>query len=358
MTISMSRCLALIVPCSLLLMSPTFLPTVSSQLVEEERVKQYHNRNYTWPIVDFVPNTTGWRNLWTDRLAQISELKDRGSRYEGYYQAVYTSKSVPNYTEHGFGLAKCPDELLAALQQGIYDGLATAGEEARDGVIPGPHAPWFISRPDLNLRVLNELHSFAEEWVGIPLTAVQAYGFRLYRNESQLFMHIDRIQTHVISFVLHVDSSEDAEDWPIFIEDFHGNTHEVVLTPGDIFFYESSKCLHGRPTKFNGSWYTSIFVHYYPKEGWNEVDREVEAHYAIPPSWANDPPVGEPTQPKLEMIETSFTEPECPHSWCRTQNTIRWSGPAVHGYLTRPTQERVPFHPRLVMDKEYRIDEL
>jgi hypothetical protein len=31
------------------------------------------------------------------------------------------------------------------------------------------------------------------------------------------------------------------EDWPIFIEDLNGNTHEVVLTPGDILFYESSK---------------------------------------------------------------------------------------------------------------------
>ena len=51
-------------------------------------------------------------------------------------------------------------------------------------------------------------------------------------------MHVDRIQTHVISIILHIDSSEDASPWPIYIEDFHGNTHEVILTPGDILFYE------------------------------------------------------------------------------------------------------------------------
>jgi hypothetical protein len=342
-----------------LLLVPLFLPAVDGHLVEDDRRKEYNNRNYTWPIVDFIPNTPGWRKLWTDRLTQITELHDSGRRYEALYQAVHSATLVPNFTEHGFGLAKCPDDLLAALQQGIYDGLATAGEEPRDSVIPGPHAPWFISRPDLNIRALKELHSFAEAWCGIPLTALQAYGFRLYRNESQLFMHVDRKQTHVISFILHIDSSEDAEDWPIFIEDFDGNTHEVTLKPGDILFYESSKCVHGRPTKFNGSWYTSLFVHYYPKEGWNDVDHELEAHYAVPPLWSEDP-VGEPTLPKLQMVETSFAEPECPHSWCRSQNTIRWSGPAEHGYLIRPTQERVPFHPNIRPDESYTIgiDEL
>jgi predicted 2-oxoglutarate/Fe(II)-dependent dioxygenase YbiX len=112
--------------------------------------------------------------------------------------------------------------------------------------------------------VLRELQSYSEEWAGIPLIAHQAYGFRVYRNQSQLFMHSDRIQTHVVSFILHIDS-ESTEPWPIFIEDMLGRTHEVTLTPGDILFYESSKCLHGRPRPFNGSWYTSVFVHYYPR---------------------------------------------------------------------------------------------
>jgi hypothetical protein len=29
---------------------------------------------------------------------------------------------------------------------------------------------------------------------------------------------VDKSQTHVVSFILHIDKSEDAEDWPIFIE--------------------------------------------------------------------------------------------------------------------------------------------
>jgi predicted 2-oxoglutarate/Fe(II)-dependent dioxygenase YbiX len=76
----------------------------------------------------------------------------------------------------------------------------------------------------------------------------------VYRNNSSLHMHVDKVKTHVISCILHVDHSEDSEPWPIFIEDFQGNTNEVVLESGDLMFYESSKCIHGRPRKFKGSW--------------------------------------------------------------------------------------------------------
>jgi predicted 2-oxoglutarate/Fe(II)-dependent dioxygenase YbiX len=103
----------------------------------------------------------------------------------------------------------------------------------------------------------------------MELVPHRAYGFRLYRNQSSLLMHTDKAQTHVISCILHIDSSEDAEPWPIVIEDFQGNTNEVILTSGDLLFYESSKCLHGRPKTFNGSWYSSIFVHYHPTGEWN-----------------------------------------------------------------------------------------
>jgi hypothetical protein len=46
------------------------------------------------------------------------------------------------------------------------------------------------------------------------------------RNESRLWMHVDRTQTHVISCILHIAKSDDAENWPIIIEDYAGNTNE------------------------------------------------------------------------------------------------------------------------------------
>ena len=38
------------------------------------------------------------------------------------------------------------------------------------------------------------------------------------RNESTLWMHTDRTQTHVISCIYHIASSDDSEPWPIVIE--------------------------------------------------------------------------------------------------------------------------------------------
>ena len=323
----------------------------SEPLKEAERLLEYHKRGHIFPVKDFIPNTTGWSELMTRRMNQITEMDSHGDRYEAFYQVVHSAAIAPNFTEYGFGLAKCPQDLLQALQQGIHDGLETAGLEDMSGTIDGPNPPLYVNRPDLTRRVLNELHSYTEEWVGFPLVAHQAYGFRVYRNESQLYMHTDRVETHVVSFILHIDSSEDADPWPIFIEDFHGRTHEVTLTPGDILFYESSKCFHGRPRPFNGSWYTSVFVHYYPTEGWKDEPHDLNTHYAIPPEWSNDGPEAK-TLDALEMVGTTMREPNCPNYWCNTvKETVKWGGPAEEGILILPDMERIPFLPGLVSDE-------
>jgi hypothetical protein len=315
-------------------------------LSEELRVQEYINRHHTFPLHDYLPNTTGWRDLMSKRLEQVAELDDLDQRYEGFYQTIHSALLVPNFTEYGFGLAKCPDALLADLQMAIHEGLPHAVYEEGENVIEGPEQPWFISRPDLTHRVLREMQSYAEEWVGLSLVAHQAYGFRVYRNESQLYMHVDQLATHVISFILHIDSSDDAEPWPLFIEDFHGRTHEVTLTPGDIFFYESSKCFHGRPRPFDGTWYTSVFVHYYPKENWIDQPHELNVHYAVPPIWSVKPSA-ERQQTKLEMVETAMREPDCVNAWCHSINTVQWGGPAEEGTLITPALERKPFHPAI-----------
>ena len=158
-------------------------------------------------------------------------------------QTLRSAFLAPNFTEHGFGLARCPEDLLAALKDGIHNGLETAHYEGEVEPILGPRCK-FIHRQDLTRRVLEELKHYAgtlntrgnetnrwtvlnwaqfiyniivplaqrnpETWVGFPLIPFQAYGFRLYQNNSQLLMHVDKMQTHVISFILHIDSSEDA----------------------------------------------------------------------------------------------------------------------------------------------------
>jgi hypothetical protein len=311
---------------------------IDDEQLEAERIEAYHARGYLWPIPQYTPNTLGWRKLMDKRFSQVASIPDSGDRYEGYIQTVHSSFLAPNFTEHGFGLARAPEELTETLLQAIWEGLPTAEEESKDA-ITGPLQPLFIDRQDLTTLALNELQIYAESWSKVPLTPQNAYGFRLYRNESQLWMHVDQFQTHVISIIYHIDSSEDAEPWPLYIEDFQGRTHEVTLTSGDILFYESSKCFHGRPKKFNGSWYSSLFLHYFPSDGWSDTNHDLEASYAVPPHWSNDPDPDFPSElPALEMVEASFTEPDCPNSWCRSAEgeTIQWSGPGINGVWMGP----------------------
>jgi hypothetical protein len=144
----------------------------------------------------------------------------------------------------------------------------------------------------------------------------------------------------VVSF--QIIKKEDAEPWPIFIEDFQGRTHEVLLTSGDILFYESSKCFHGRPRPFNGTWYSSIFVHYHPTY-WQNTDHILETHYAVPPQWADEKKSNMPRQHyELNMAGTSMLHPECPDNWCYTYNSIQWSGPGEHGYWIAPDFTKHP----------------
>jgi hypothetical protein len=60
-------------------------------------------------MTTYLPNTTGWRDLMSKRLEQAAELDDLDQRYEGFYQTIHAALLVPNFTEYGFGLVKCPE---------------------------------------------------------------------------------------------------------------------------------------------------------------------------------------------------------------------------------------------------------
>jgi len=332
-------------------------------LPEEERLIEYNKRNYTWPLPHYVPNTPGWKTLMDERFRQVSQVQDKYERYEGYVQTINSAFMVPNFTEHGFGLARAPADLMVDLRQAIHDGLPTAGYEGHTNEIDAPLQCLFIENPELTERVLHELQPYAEAWSGVELTPFRAYGFRLYQNQSQLTMHVDRMQTHIISFILHIDSSEDADPWPIFIEDLHGRTHEVLLTTGDILFYESSKCFHGRPQRLNGSWYSSIFVHYYPADGWQDTDHDFEAHCAVPPVWVEEPTSGDNEsnnnhKDRLEMVGAGMRHPDCPNAWCPTKNSVKWGGPGEDGYWIDPVGVRHEFNPKPAASRSAQHEEL
>mmetsp|Transcript_28060 Transcript_28060/g.82545 ORF Transcript_28060/g.82545 Transcript_28060/m.82545 type:complete len:390 (-) Transcript_28060:1279-2448(-) len=351
---------------------------VAGQIDETERLKERRARGHQWPL-SYSPDTPGWKAIHDRRLTQVAHISEGPNyKWNGYVETLRSAVTTPNFTETGWGLSRAPQELVDTLRDAIRSGLAEGRQrlERSVEVIEGPQA-WFIDRPDLTRRVLTELKPMHEAWSGIDLEGNNAYGFRLYRNESALFMHVDKPDTHIISSILHIDRSEDAEPWPIVIEDYEGNTNEVILESGDILFYESSKCFHGRPKKFIGSWYTSIFTHYYPV-GWDKPKRRLDAHYAVPRHWNSDPK-GSPKDCKdsgdrcpewaamgeceanpawmqsycelsckscttlpgdttnidrLVMAGTGVKEPDCVDDWCAFRDgTVKWNGPGEDGMV-------------------------
>lgn len=55
-----------------------------SQLDEEERLKEYAARGYTWPLEYVNPNTEGWRHNMFRRLAQVERIQEDDDRYNGW----------------------------------------------------------------------------------------------------------------------------------------------------------------------------------------------------------------------------------------------------------------------------------
>ena len=203
------------------------------QLSEADRVNEYHKRNHQWPplATDYIPQTPGWKAIHERRLAQIARITDDEAKYNGYMSAVHSALISPNFTEYGWGLTRAPPDLTDALLQNLMRGIEseTTPTEHYDIDIGDSfplEMPLMIHDFDLNNRALQELKPIQEAWAGVELIGNNAYGLRVYRNQSNLQMHVDESATHIISSILHVGHDPEGEPWPLVIEDLHGNTHE------------------------------------------------------------------------------------------------------------------------------------
>mmetsp|Transcript_29068 Transcript_29068/g.93007 ORF Transcript_29068/g.93007 Transcript_29068/m.93007 type:complete len:375 (-) Transcript_29068:239-1363(-) len=251
---------------------------------ELERREAYAANGHQWPppqkFMGWPPVANGTESESYQRSrdaieAWVRNLPDPAQRWNEWVTLVQ-SRLMPSFTDVGFKLTRAPEHLFQALNKTYYDGLHTTQHrekfrgQRRGGSVrlSEGNAPLFVYNQQLMDRVMRECRPRMEAWAGVPLKEGQAYGIRIYQNGSTLVNHVDRSETHVISFILHIASELD-EPWPIQIEDHDGRVHSVNLTPGDMLYYESSKQYHARFTPMNGKHYGSVFVHYYPSEGWN-----------------------------------------------------------------------------------------
>mmetsp|Transcript_35025 Transcript_35025/g.33296 ORF Transcript_35025/g.33296 Transcript_35025/m.33296 type:complete len:330 (+) Transcript_35025:138-1127(+) len=255
---------------------------------EDERVRLWREHN-VWPP-DWQEESEGYIRTHKLREGEINQLTGADERWENWMQHTQ-SQLVPKFTEKGFDIIDTPvavhKKLLQAVEKGLLD-FDSLGYEEAGNAIYGGLIPKFIENGNLAYQVLDELKGLHEAWAGgIELKGTSAYGVRLYQNGSSLVMHHDKVETHVISSIIHIAHKYESNStpWPLHIEDHNGVMHEVSLQPGQMVFYESAKCLHGRMKALKGQYYGSLFLHYQPvdKSIWDFDNEQVIA--AVPPHW-------------------------------------------------------------------------
>jgi len=267
----------------------------------------------------WIPSSPGWSDLMRKREIQVDSMRNGQERFDAAINLVLSGVLLPNFTDVGWAVIKTPPNVHQKLYSKLHSALKKAG--GKDG-LPREHKvdqisgnlPGFVQIGSMAREIMADLKPLHEQWVGgMELIPNNAYGLRLYEDGNTLTMHTDHVDTHVISSIVHVDHDTD-EPWPIVIEGFDGKTMEVALEPGEMLFYESAKCVHGRPRPMKGRWYTSLFVHYRPKQ-WPYTTpgaiKYVEKFWPPPPPLENFGGL-----PELRMVGTGMKEPGCANQWC------------------------------------------
>jgi len=227
-----------------------------------------------------------------DSLSDSTGLKDRQRFYEEHMEGckdMYTTyfgedvctinekermnmnlrqpQSMKNYTEIGFKKLEVPSKVLKSLKQFWDDNLDNEAEEKwPPGNIYTNHwkAPtYIIGIPSTTRKYIADIiQPLVREWVGVDLVLTSLYGIRVYKEDSVLAPHVDRLPL-VSSVIINVAQDVD-EPWPIEVYGHDGNAYNITMSPGEMIFYESHSVIHGRPFPLQGRYYANVFVHFEP----------------------------------------------------------------------------------------------
>jgi len=102
------------------------------------------------------------------------------------------------------------------------------------------------------------------------------YGIRVYKENSILATHVDRMPL-ISSCIINV-AQDVEEDWPIEVIGHDGKAHNITMEPGDMVLYESHSVLHGRPFALKGKFYANVFIHFEPLEPYAEQQQGTTGH--------------------------------------------------------------------------------
>ena len=255
-------------------------------------VKEGGGISFSAPEIKIRPQTglaVIWSNLNPDGSSKSQSARLTIPVISGYQAVIvkwFRSKSrlpespvmfnrdvnelIPAYTSTGFAKSVLPATLFTKIKMFYEASLDTLKEESVPGdfiINTATSETKGSSLIDLSTELRAEIHdnlkAQMEDWCGKTLLPTYVYGIRIYHHGAALKCHRDRLATHIIGAIINIDQDVN-EDWILVIDDHHHRRHKVILAPGEMFFYESGKLIHGRPTPLNGRLFANIFCHFKP----------------------------------------------------------------------------------------------
>ena len=113
--------------------------------------------------------------------------------------------------------------------------------------------------------IVREMQQVLQWWTKVRLRHTSTFGVRVYRRDSMLINHVDRMDTHLASAVLQIHQEVDDDGgWPLEVLLPDGRAAEVYLQPGEMVLYEGAWLRHGRPMRFKGTEFANVFSHFAP----------------------------------------------------------------------------------------------
>jgi hypothetical protein len=231
---------------------------------------------------ELVPGSVKAKAHFTGAEGAEISCEDTEMRFAEFLFNVYYTKRlglnyvqpqmVPAVTDSGFLHTKLPADTFAWLLE-WYEANKEMHAVLEHSV--GPCMNQHVSESimthlpqHLKDQLSLEVAPILKDWYGGELHLTSIYGVRKYTDGAVLRMHVDTVNTHVVSAIINVGQRL-REDWPLLILDHDDAEHSISMQPGDMVLYESAKLLHGRPSVFQGDAYENIFIHYAPTEGWD-----------------------------------------------------------------------------------------
>lgn len=215
-----------------------------------------------------------WNGVEDHRLArewQESKNKPQTKVIGLNPQRTFSSiKDFPRFTKMGFQKDKLPPwiwEKVLTMYNAVKEDSKEEHFDAKERFITGAEKTSELMSlekvPELRREFHELLRPAHQNWCGQRLNSTYIYGIRKYLNNADLVQHTDRIKTHHISSIVMVDYDLNGKpNWPLDIQAHDGTWHKVYLEPGDIVFYESAVCSHGRDERFQGNSFSNFYIHY------------------------------------------------------------------------------------------------